>query len=195
MPRTLKIKSLLICFAWVLGTAGLQALAQDVVHAVDGTVKRVDKDAKTITVDTAEGTEHVFKYTSHTAVESFDDAGKLTKKGVGEAAVGAKDGAHVVVHYTEKGVDKTAVAVRDFGKADAHVAKGTVTRVDKAAHTIVIKGEDGAEKTFHLSKDASVDTEHGVVRGADYVGKEGEHVTVHYTKIGGDDVVHFLKRI
>jgi len=195
MRRTLKVRLLLIGLCFVLGAACLEVLAQDVVHAVDGTVKKVDKDAKTISVDTADGTEHVFKYSGHTAVETFDDSGKVVKKGAGETALGAKDGAHVVVHYTEKGGDKTAVAVRDFGKADAHFAKGTVMKADKGAHTIVLKGEDGAEKTYHVSKDATVDTEHGVVKGTEYLGKAGEHVTVHYAKVGGEDVVHFLKHV
>ncbi|HMK29114.1 MAG TPA: hypothetical protein VK473_05460 [Terriglobales bacterium] len=197
MPRKSKLRTTLlmgICF--VVASAYLQVCAaQDVVHAVDGTVKKVDKTAKTVAVDTADGTEHVFTYTAHTTVETFDDGGKLVKKGAGESALGVKDGAHVVVHYTEKGADKTAVAVRDFGKADAHFVKGTVVKMDKATRTLTLKGEDGVVKTYHVSKDATVDTEHGVVKATEYAGKEGEHVTVHYTKIGADDVVHFVKRI
>jgi hypothetical protein len=39
----------------------------------------------------------------------------------------------------------------------------------------------------------AVDTEHGVVKGTDYVAKEGDQVVVHYTEDGGKKVVRFFK--
>jgi len=57
------------------------------------------------------------------------------------------------------------------------------------------KAEDGTEATYRVSKDAAVDTERGVVDGAKYSAKEGDHVVVHYSEEAGHKVVHFVKHI
>jgi hypothetical protein len=169
------------------------AFDADVVHAVSGAVTKIDKDAKTIAVKTADGTEHVFHYTEKTAIHGAHDAGKAVKAGAVDTYFDGKEGTHVVVRYTEKGADKTASSVDDFGKDTMKVSEGTVTKVDKAAHTVKIKTADGAETTYDWGKDATVDTEHGVVKSTQYVAKEGDKVVVHYTEDAGKKVVHFFK--
>ena len=88
-------------------------------------------------------------------------ASKYVAGGVKTAAVetymAGKEGTRVVVRYTEKGADKTAVGVEDFGKDALKESKGTVTHVDKAARTVAVKTEDGAETTYTVSKDATID--------------------------------------
>jgi hypothetical protein len=165
----------------------------DVVHAVAGGVTKVDKEAKTIAVKTADGTEHVFHYTEKTTVRGAHATAKDVKTGALDTYFAGKEGTHVIVRYTEKGADKTASSVDDFGKDAFKVSHGTVTKVDKTAHTVAIKGEDGAETTYDWGKDATVDTEHGVVKGSQYVAKEGDKVVVHYTEDAGKKVVHFFK--
>ena len=92
------------------------AFDTDVVHAVSGAVTKIDKDAKTIAVKTADGTEHVFHYTEKTTVRGTHDASKEAKAGAVDTYFKGKEGTHVVVRYTEKGADKTAASVDDFGK-------------------------------------------------------------------------------
>jgi hypothetical protein len=99
--------ALAVCIAWQ------GALADDLVHDISGVVKKVDKGTKTVVVKTADGTEHTFKYTEHTAVEGAKDVQKGTDKGAVETYLTAKKGAKVTVHYTEKGAEKTAVGVKD----------------------------------------------------------------------------------
>lgn len=89
------------------------AAADDVVHALSGVVKSVDKASKTVVIKTADGTEETVKYTSKTTVEGAKDAGKGVGKGSAESFLGAKKGAKVTVHYTEKAGEKTAVGVKD----------------------------------------------------------------------------------
>ena len=83
-------------------------VAQDVVHIVKGVVKSVDKDSKTMVVKAADGTEHTIKWTDKTAVDGGKDIGK-----------GIAEGSKVSVKYTEKAGEKTAVGVKDAGKAAA----------------------------------------------------------------------------
>lgn len=182
---------LVLCAAVVAGIA----YDTDVVHAVAGAVTKVDKSAKTIGVKTADGTEEVFKYTEKTTVHGSKDVAKGVKTGALDTYFAGKEGTHVVVRYTVKGADKTASAVDDFGKDAFKVARGTVTHVDKGAHTVTIKTADGAEATYDFGKSAAVDTDHGVVKGSEYVAKEGDKVVVHYSEDAGKKVVHFFKGV
>jgi hypothetical protein len=94
----------------VLTTGAWQSITadEDVVHMVKGVVKSVDKDSKTMIVKAEDGTEHTIKYTDKTAVEGVKGAGH-----------GIAEGAKVSVKYTEKAGEKTAVGVKDLGKATA----------------------------------------------------------------------------
>src|SRR5271155_2427051 len=86
--------------------------ADDVVSAVSGTVKTVDKGAKTVVVKTGDGTEHTFHFVGKTV----EHGGEATAKGTKDAFLGMKEGDEVVVHYTEKGAVKTAEEVDHVGK-------------------------------------------------------------------------------
>ena len=181
---------LILCVITLLGYADT-----DVVHAVSGAVTKIDKDAKTIGVKTADGTEHVFHYTEKTTVRGSKATAKDVKAGAVDTYFAGKEGTHVVVRYTEKGAEKTAASVDDFGKDTIKVSEGTVTKVDKAAHTVSVKTADGAETTYGWGKDATIDTEHGVVKSSQFVAKEGDKVVVHYSEDAGKKIVHFFKAI
>jgi len=168
------------------------ALAQDVVHVVDGVVKKVDSTAKTVTVATADGTEHVFKYTEKTTVHGAEAMGKTVKVGAVDTYFKGKEGTEVMVRYIGKGADKTAVGFHDLGKDTVKVAKGTVTNFDKGARTVAIKTEDGTVQTYKVSKDALQDSEKGVVHGGQFTAKAGDKLTVHYTEDAADKVAHFF---
>ena len=89
------------------------------VHAVSGIVKSVDKGSKTVVVKTADGTEQTIKWTDKTTVKGVDATGKAVAAGSVDTYDGLKEGAKVSVKYTEKGGEKTAVAIKDASKATA----------------------------------------------------------------------------
>ena len=95
------------------------AVAEDVVHAVSGIVKSVDKTTKTVVVKTSDGTEHTIKWTDQTTVKGTDATGKAIAAGSVDTYDGLKEGAKVSVKYTENGGEKTAVAIKDASKATA----------------------------------------------------------------------------
>jgi hypothetical protein len=118
--RSKRVSILLAGLFVLVATIAWQAvLAQDVVHAVSGIVKSVDKTGKTMVVKTADGTEQTIKWTDKTTVAGA----KATGKGVADASTaaydGTKEGTKVTVKYTEKGGEKTAVAVKEASKATA----------------------------------------------------------------------------
>jgi hypothetical protein len=182
----------------LLGCAVLlsvSASAQDVIHAVSGAVTHIDKAAKTIAIKTADGTEEVFRYTEHTAVRDSSKTAESAKTGGTDTYFAGKEGSKVVVRYLGKGTDKTATLVEDFGKESLKDGRGTVTHVDKVAHTVAIRTENGAKSTYNMGDEAVVETDHGVVRGSRYVVKEGDKVTVHYTEDAAGKVLRFFKKL
>jgi VCBS repeat-containing protein len=66
------IKTLALVSSVILSTS-LTLAAQDVVHAVEGTVKKVDAGTKTFVVDAKDGTEHTFHYASDVTVHGAKD--------------------------------------------------------------------------------------------------------------------------
>lgn len=171
------------------------AIAEDVVHAVEGVVTKVDVTGKMIFVKTGDGVEHAFKYTGKTTMRGLKDTGHMAKVGAVDTYMKGKEGSMVLVHYTGEGAEKSAVAVRDLGKDTVKVSEGTVTKVDKVGHTVTVKTADGAEDTYHVAKDATVETGHGIMRGTEYTAKEGEKVTVHYTEEAGQKIAHFIHHL
>ena len=75
----------------------IDRLGKDGMKATEGTVKKIDRGAKTLTVKTADGVEETF----HIA----DRAVRDTAKGVGE---GTEKAAKMTVYYTEEGGKKVA---------------------------------------------------------------------------------------
>jgi len=102
-----------VVFLLAIGVICQPVVAEDVVHAVSGVVKHVDKATKTVVIKTADGTEETSKYTGKTEVEGTKDAGKGVAKGSADTYLAGKEGAKVKVRYTEKGAEKTAVGVKD----------------------------------------------------------------------------------
>src|SRR5579885_1775845 len=181
MPnRNTTAKLVLAACALVLSSL---ASAQDAIHAVSGAVSHLDKEAKTITIKTADGAEQVFHYTEHTSIRDSSAAATHVKMGA------------VDTYFLGKGADKTTTLVEDFGKDSLKAGRGTVTHVDKATHTVAIRTEDGAISTYQMSDRAVVETDHGVVRGSRYLIKEGDRVTVHYTEDASGKIIRFFKKL
>ena len=176
---------------WLIVLVALAVPALALERATEGIITRVDSAAKKIAVKTADGTEEVFKLTDHTVMHGVHGV----KTGAADSYLAGKEGTHVVVHYTEEGADKSAMAVDDLGKDTVKVSKGTVTKFDYAGHAVTVKTEDGSEQTYRVARDATVDTEHGTVKGTEYAAKKGETVTVHYTETAGRKIAHFIRKM
>src|ERR1700675_3999119 len=143
---------------------GLVALAaQDVVSAVDGTVKKVDSGAKTVVVKTADGTEHTFLFLGRTVVHGAE----ATAKGSKVAFHGLKEGSEVAVHYTAKGSVETAEEVDRIGKDGLKATEVTVTHIDRGAKTLAVKTANGTEETYRLAANAAKDAGKDIGEGTE----------------------------
>jgi hypothetical protein len=159
--------------------------ADDVVTAVEGTVKKVDAGTKTVVVATADGTEHTVHFVKKTSVHGWD----ATEAGAKDGMHGVKEGSHVVVHYTAKGSEKTAQELDRIGEGGLKVTEGTVSKIDRGAKTIAVKTADGAEASYKITDHAVVDAGKETGKGVEKASK----VTVYYTEEGGKKIVHFFK--
>ena len=176
---TLNLAALISIFAFTLRAA------EDVAGAVEGTVTKVDRGAKTVALKTADGAEHTYHVADRTAVHGA----KETERGSKDAFEGMKRGGHVVVHYSRSGAEETAEEVDHVGKGGMRAAEGAVSHVDRDAKTVTVKTAHGGEETYHLAENAARDAGKDVGRGAEKSGK----VTVYYTEEAGRKVAHFVK--
>lgn len=156
--------------------------AEDVVTAVAGTVRVVDKGTKTVVIKVADGTDRTFHFVGRTVVHGSEAVAGGTKSGF----LAMKEGDEVVVHYTVKGAVMTAREVDHVGKDGLKVTEATMTKVDHGAKTVTVKTEAGAEETYHLAGSAAHETGKGVAKA----GK----VTIYYTEEGGKKIAHFFKQ-
>jgi hypothetical protein len=160
--------------------------ADDVATAVEGTVRKIDRSAKTIAVETADGSAHIFKLADRTAVHGADATETSTKS----LYHGLREGSHVVVHYAIKGKEETAEEIDDIGKGALSMTEGTVAAIDRGAKTMSVKTAEGTEETFHLTAAAARDSGKDIADGAEKATK----VTVYYSEKAGEKIAHFLKK-
>jgi len=179
------IKRVALMSALVL-SASLSLAAQDVAHAVDGTVEKVDEGTKTVVVKTADGTDHTFHYLGDVTVDGAKDTDHAAKGTVHGITVGSK----VAVHYTVVGGKETAHEFDNIGDDGLKATEGTVTHVGKGSKTIAVKTADGTVETFHMTERATKDTGEDIGKGTDKTAK----VTVYYTEVAGKKTAHFVKK-
>jgi len=151
------------------------------VTAVKGRIEKIDHTAKTIVMKAADGTEHTFRFVGRTAVHGTEMASS-------DAFRGLKEGSEVVVHYTVKGSEETALEIDHVGEGGLKTTEGTLTRLDRNAKIFTIKAEDGTEHEFRLTEHAAEDAGTDISEDA----QKSAKVIVYYTDQAGQQVAHFF---
>lgn len=194
MARNIALSACVTSFVLLVGCISCSQAVMGAVavggqhHALVGELEKVDTEAKKITIWAADGTEHAVSFGERTIVHEL--------KGTAKAAdLAGKEGSQVVVHYTGAAGRETADHIDVFGHDTLNTTEGTLTQVDKAGHTVVVKTSDGVDETYDLGRDSAIDTKDGLVDLAHFTGKEGDHVIVYHTEEGGRKVVHLLKHL
>lgn len=173
--------------AAILAVASLLALGVEKKHGVIvGEIIRLDRGARTITVKTAEGAEHVFRFGERTAVHGV----KFTEAAGRDVFHGLQTGMTVAVHHVEEGSVKTAEAVDHIGKDGLKAMDVTIREVGRKGETAALETERGTKETVHLTKHAARIATDDVGEGTGKAVK----ATIYYTERGGRKVVHFFQR-
>ena len=186
-PRQVSNISFLIgCIAF----ASVRATAQQVVHALVGTVDSFNSAAMTLTIVDDDGIEATFKglSNSRTPIE-IDKALRADKTPV--QSFNTK-GTMAIVLFFGEGFDRTAVALRGIGPGPFTKTVGTVVRFSGRDHLLAIKDNSGAELTFKLAPDSVAETRVGAVDGKKFQPDKGDQVRVTSSLVNGSPTALFV---
>lgn len=71
-----------------------------------------------------------------------------------------------------------------------HAIIGSIETIDKTAKTVAVKTADGTVETIKWTGKTTVHGAKDVAKAADFAGREGSHVVVHYTVEGSEKTAH-----
>ncbi|HTB96024.1 MAG TPA: hypothetical protein VK716_03380 [Terracidiphilus sp.] len=183
------------CFiAGCLGLVSLPLAAQEVVHALTGTVSSVDAAQKTVTLLQDTGSTAVFQdKTNGKMPSSFDK--KIHAENT-EADAFKKSGAYAIVFFCYGQNDaRTVVGLRDLGAGPFTSAVGTVTRFEGHEHSISVTDDKGVVETFKISEDTVGEGGYGAVNGLKFQAQKGDHVRIVGTTAGGNLTALFIRQM
>jgi hypothetical protein len=184
---TKKVFTTAVACGLVFFVASFASATEDVVTAVHGTITRLDGATKTVVVKTADGTEHSMRFLDNTAVHGVDSG----EAGVKTSFHGLKEGTEVIAHYSEKGGKDTALEIDRVGQGGLKGTEGTISKLDRAGKTMVVKTDDGTEHTFELTGRAAKDGGEDIGDGME----NGTKVIVYSSAKAGKDVAHFFEKM
>jgi outer membrane lipoprotein-sorting protein len=173
-----------------LSVAPLQAIAQEIVHALAGTVTAIDAAAKTITVKTDDGSENLFKDDTDSKVKIDFDKDLRAQTTAADAF--AKTGARVIVYYYGFDTVRTAVALENLGSGPFVKTSGTVLKLDRHKHLLTIETSAGSKQVFEIGPKTVAETSFGAVEGEKVDVSKGENVRVTASPDGAGQTALFI---
>lgn len=173
MLRTLLHNCVLAGFLIVIGRP---AMAQEIVHALTGTVSAINPTQKSITLLQDGGSETTYKVMASAKTRvAFD---KRIEGEVTAANQFEKQGAYVVLFYFGMDQNKTAVAVKNLGAGPFSSTTGTVTSWEGRGHKLVVAGNDGKAHSFDVDGQSVAETYNGAASGYEFHPNKGDRVRV-----------------
>jgi hypothetical protein len=167
------------------------AMAQEIVHAVSGTVVSVDPAAKTITLNTNDGSDGVFAINSNPHVQlDFDES---VRREAIPAASFNKPKDQVVVFFYGNNTVRNVVGIDDLGAGPLVTTTGTVVKFNKHDHVLTLKDGNGKDADFQIGPKAVADTTNGVVPGEKFDPQKGDNLRVIATGGSGNETALFLR--
>jgi len=152
------------------------ARAQEVVHALTGTLTTTGPKSGTISVQTDDGTEGTF--TTKVKPGLVIDFPKNVKAEIAPVATFTKLQTRVLVFYIGDDSPRIAVGIKDLGAGPFVKSTGTVIKLDRRDHTLKIKNAAGVEETFHIAPETIAEAAEGVEEGDKFSAHSGDSVRV-----------------
>jgi hypothetical protein len=174
------------CLAFIAAPA----TAQQVVHALTGTVSSINSASKTISVFQDNGMQGEFSDgTDSKARLSID---KKVALDTTAADVFKKTGAYVIVLYYGGDQNRTAVALKNLGSGPFTSATGTVVKFD-GKRSILVEDSSGTTQTFKLTQDTIGEGYFGAVDGNKFQAQKGDKVRIVASKDEGGLTALFVR--
>jgi hypothetical protein len=173
MLRMLKVACAIVT---CLGCAGVVAGAQEVIHAMTGSIRSIDAAQKSFTLFRDSGSLITFKDATGSKIRIANDA-KILSDATTARAFDKKD-AYVIVFYYGITDNPTAVAVRALGTGPFTAIVGTITSFSDKDRSISVKDESGSIHDYKISADTVAESNFGVVEGFKIRAEKGGHIRV-----------------
>jgi len=157
----MKLLSTTALFAICFSLATSSAIAQERVHALSGIVTTIHPKIQMTEITTDNDSSGHFEWlTKNNASIDFN---KSVSVGATPADKFTTIGTHAIVYYIGEGDVRTIVALHDLGTGPFVNSTGTVVKLDKHGHLLVIKNSSGGEESFQLDDKTVADTPNGVL--------------------------------
>ena len=179
-------------FAGCLLPLSMASGAQEIIHALTGTVASIDSATKTISVLQDNGARGEFQLKANPKTRiAFD---KRIEAGSIAAEAFDKQGAYVIVFfYYGQNDSRTVVAFKSLGTGPFGSAEGTVTKYDSHARTISVQDQSGKVQNFKLDAQTIGESNTGVVTGDKFHADKGDHVRIVSVGPDGDPTALFIR--
>jgi hypothetical protein len=155
-----------------LGLTGMVASAQEVIHAMTGTIRTIDAAQQMFTLFGDTGSLVTFETEAKVGVaidkKTFPDA-------TAARDFDTKD-AYVIVYYYGRTDNPTAVAVQALGRGPFTATVGTVASF--SGRLISVKDESGSIHNYKINAATVAESDSGVVEGRKFHAEKGDHVRV-----------------
>ena len=182
-----------VVFAGCLSPLAVSASAQQVVHALTGTVSSIDDLSKTLIVFQDNGSEGQFKDMTSAKTHVVIDK-KVTLESPSPDSF-KKKGAYVIVFYCGDNDDRTAVALKDMGAGPFTSVEGTVVKFEFKQHSLSLQDTSGAMQTFKIAPDTVAEGYMGVMNGLKFQAQKGDHIRVVGTTDGSGATALFVRQM
>lgn len=169
----------------------LTSPAQEIIHALTGTVSSIDSAAKTITVFQDNGSKGVYQQLANSKTRiSFDKRVQAESTAAKEFD---KQGAYAIVFYFGNDGDRTVVAVKSLGSGPFQSTNGTVKKYDGHSNTLSVEDEAGKLHTFKVDAKTVAETNFGAVNGGKFDADKGDHVRIVSSDVNGTPTALFVR--
>jgi hypothetical protein len=168
-----------------------QLTAQEIVHALCGTVSSIDSANKTITLFQDSGSPATFKVLSSSSTRiAFD---KKIADEVTAAKEFKKQGDYVILFYFGNQENRTAVALKSLGTGPFSSVAGEVQDWNGHSHEVSVRDKDGALHSFRIDPQTVAETYMGAVNGSKFDIDKGEQVRLVSSMKDGSQTVMFIR--
>jgi hypothetical protein len=165
--------------------------AQEIIHALTGTVSAINANTKTLTVLQDSGSQGVFQSLTNPKTRiSFD---KRVEAETTAASAFDKQGAYAIIFYFGADDNRTVVAVKSLGTGPFSSTTGTVTKFDGHGHSLTVQDASGAEQTFKIDPQTVAETDLGAVGGEKFDAHKGDSVRIVSSQVNGAATALFVR--
>jgi hypothetical protein len=180
-------------FLGCLVSVSVPVAAQEVIHALTGTVSSIDDGTKTITVLEDIGSKGVFEVMSNpkTRIE-FD---KKIEAETTAAEAFKKSGAYVIVFYFGDINKPMVAALKSLGTGPFSSLVGKVEKFESREHAISVEDSSGKVQTFKIDANTVAETNFGVEEGLKFHAQAGDQVRVVSATVDGSPTAMFLREM